>query len=68
MLFVAEVVEGVLQVKLNQQQFLPVFPESKTRFFYRVVKAEIEFELKDGKATQLTLLQGGRKMPARRVE
>ena len=36
------------------------FPLSETRFFFRVADAQIEFTIGDGgRATALTLLQGG---------
>lgn len=46
-----------------------IFPKSRTRFFYKVVPAEIELETRlDGHATGLVLFQGGREMRAARVE
>ena len=45
------------------------FATSETRFFFRVADAQIEFTIgDDGRASALTLFQGGRVMPARRVE
>jgi len=45
------------------------FAESETKFFLKVVEAAIVFTPgPDGKATTLTLHQGGREMPAKRVE
>ena len=50
------------------QPKLELFPESETRFFLKVVDAQIEIQRgPDGKATGLTLFQGGREMPAKRV-
>ena len=44
-----------------------IFPESETRFFLKVVDAEIEFVRgADGKVTGLVLHQGGRDMPGQR--
>jgi CubicO group peptidase (beta-lactamase class C family) len=44
-------------------------PRSNTRFHIAVVNAEIEFTLDaEGKATGLTLTQGGQKMEAKRVK
>lgn len=46
-----------------------LFPESESRFFLKVVDAQIDFERgPDGKATGLVLHQGGRDMPAKRVK
>ncbi|MEO8275686.1 MAG: serine hydrolase [Thermoanaerobaculia bacterium] len=43
-----------------------IFPESPTRFFFKVVDAQIDFVLSDGRATALTLHQGGQNLPAPR--
>ena len=52
----------------GQPQF-EIFAQSETRFFVREVAAQIEFHLDgDGPAEALTLFQGGREMPAARVE
>jgi CubicO group peptidase (beta-lactamase class C family) len=46
-----------------------VYAESETKFFLKVVEAEIEFgEIEEGKAGLLTLRQAGRDMPAKRVD
>ena len=46
-----------------------LFPESETRFFLKVVDAALEFHgAEDGQADALTLYQGGREMPGKRVE
>jgi hypothetical protein len=46
-----------------------IFPESETRFFLKVFDAQLEFQRgPDGKATGVTLYQGGQVMPAKRVE
>jgi CubicO group peptidase (beta-lactamase class C family) len=57
-----------LSEKLGEQQTFPIFPESETKFFPKVVDAEIEFE-KDssGKVTDLVLHQGGRDQKAART-
>lgn len=58
-----------LFVQATGQGKLPVFPESETAFFYKVVDAQLTFELgPDGKATGLVLHQNGQQMPAARVE
>jgi hypothetical protein len=45
------------------------FAESETKFFFKVVDAQIEFTIgDDGRASVLTLHQGGVAMPAKRVE
>lgn len=46
-----------------------LFPESETRFFLKVVDAEVEFVRgADGKAIELVLHQGGRDIKGRRIE
>jgi len=59
-----------LFTKLGAQQAIPIFPESKTMFFPKVVNAEIEFAKDDrqGKPTELILHQSGRDMPAERLD
>jgi hypothetical protein len=58
-----------LYTKLGNQQATPIFPESKTMFFTKVVDAELEFKNDDdqGRPTQLILHQNGRDMPGRRL-
>ena len=52
---------GRLMVQATGQDEYEVFPESDTRFFYRVVDAQITFELgSDGTASALVLHQNGR--------
>jgi hypothetical protein len=46
-----------------------LFAESETRFFLKVVDAQIEFHgAEDGRADSLTLFQGGQELPGARVE
>lgn len=45
------------------------FAESETKFFLKVVDAQLEFAIgDDGRAASVTLFQGGRAMPAKRVD
>jgi CubicO group peptidase (beta-lactamase class C family) len=45
------------------------FAESETKFFFKVVDAQIEFAIGDnGRASMMTLFQGGSAMPAKRVK
>ncbi|MBM3795451.1 MAG: serine hydrolase [Acidobacteria bacterium] len=56
-----------LMTQATRQGKLPVFPESETKFFPKVVDALITFETDEGgKARGLVLEQGGRRMPAKR--
>jgi hypothetical protein len=44
----------------TDQPKLPIFPESETQFFYKLVDAQIEFFKNDqGQTTHLVLYQGG---------
>jgi CubicO group peptidase (beta-lactamase class C family) len=62
------VVGNQLQSQLGAQPVVPVFAESETKFYPRVVEAELTFELDaSGKATALTLRQGGRELRGLRI-
>ncbi len=66
--FVITLEEGGLVARLGAQPALPLFAESETRFFHRVVDAQIEFEVDEsGDVTALVLHQGGREQRAPRV-
>lgn len=56
-----------LMVQVTGQPHFPVFPESETKFFYKVVDAQLTFQ-KDGngKVTSLILHQGGRDQTAKK--
>jgi CubicO group peptidase (beta-lactamase class C family) len=57
-----------LQSQLGGQPVVPLFAESETVFFPRVVDAELEFEIAaDGKASALTLRQNGQEVRAPRL-
>lgn len=50
------------------QNRFEVFPESKTKFFLKVVEAQISFQNDEkGDVTQLTLHQNGRNQPGKRL-
>jgi len=55
--------------KLGNQPAVPIFPESPTRFFLKVVDAQLEFSKDDnqGRPTQLTLHQDGRDIIGKRL-
>jgi CubicO group peptidase (beta-lactamase class C family) len=59
-----------LSGKLGNQPNIPIFPESETVFFLKVVDAQIEFPKDDGsgKASQLVLHQNGRDQTAKRLD
>jgi CubicO group peptidase (beta-lactamase class C family) len=69
--FVMTVTEegGKLMVQATGQSKLPMFAESKTKFFLRVVDAQITFVRgKDGRVKELVLHQGGLDQRAKRVK
>lgn len=60
---------GQLKVKLANQPRFPVFAESETKFFYKVVEAQLTFVLDEaGKTKALILHQGGMNQTAKKVE
>ena len=59
--------DGKLMVQATGQDRFQIFPESDTKFFYKVVDARITFiRDKDGRTKELILHQGGRDMKAAR--
>lgn len=59
--------DGKLMTQATGQQEFELFPESKDRFFLKVVDAQVEFTRDaSGKVTGAILHQGGRSMPASR--
>lgn len=60
--------EQLSEQATNQAAF-PIYPESPNEFFLKVVDAQITFEMdSEGRVTGLVLHQGGRDMPAKKVE
>ncbi|WP_052633465.1 serine hydrolase [Pseudoxanthomonas suwonensis] len=60
--------DGLYAQATGEERF-PIFPESETEFFYRVMYAQITFETgDDGRANALILHQPGLEMRAPRVE
>jgi CubicO group peptidase (beta-lactamase class C family) len=58
-----------LAVKLGNQPRFPVFAESETKFFYKVIEAQITFNLDGaGKVTSLILHQSGADQTAKKIE
>jgi len=56
-----------LMSQATGQQKFPLFAESETKFFLKVVDAQVEFiKGTDGKVNSLVLYQGGRKMEGKR--
>ncbi len=60
--------DGRLMAQATGQDKFQVFPESETKFFYKVVDAQITFEKgNDGKFDKLILHQNGQDMPGIKV-
>lgn len=58
---------GQLMGQATGQQKFPLYAETETKFFLKVVQASLEFQLDDaGKVTGAVLNQNGRSMPAPR--
>jgi CubicO group peptidase (beta-lactamase class C family) len=56
-----------LYAQLTGQPLFRIYPESESKFFYKVVKAKITFERDEqGKVERLVLHQNGKDMPAAR--
>ena len=60
--------DGALFAQATGQGRAPIFPESETEFFYRVVDAQLSFTKDDsGVVTGLILHQGGANQPGQKV-
>ncbi len=60
--------ETKLIAEVTGQPKVELFPESQTKFFIKVVNAQIEFVVDAaGKATSLILYQDGQKLPAKKL-
>jgi len=58
-----------LMAQLTGQPAVGIYPEDKDEFFYRAVDAQISFVRDDdGHVASLILHQGGRDLPAKRIE
>ncbi len=61
--------DGGLHIQATGQSKFPVFPKSETRFYLKVVEADIEFyPSEDGKVDKMTLFQNGAEMKGLRVK
>ena len=58
-----------LKAQASGQPVVDLYPQSETRFYLKIVQAQVEFNVNDdGVAESLTLYQGGQEMNAPRVE
>lgn len=57
-----------LKEQATRQPVFPIYPESKTEFFLKVVDAQISFITNDkGQVTKLVLHQGGQNIPGKKI-
>jgi CubicO group peptidase (beta-lactamase class C family) len=60
--------DGKLMAQATGQEKAQIFPESETKFFYKIVDAQIDFEKgKDGNVEKLVLHQNGQDMPGMKL-
>ena len=57
-----------LFIQATGQDRFEIYPETESLFFLTVVEAKVSFELKDGIVESLTLLQGGQKIPGKKIK
>ena len=60
--------QGPMTVQLTGQQAIPVAAVTQTEFRLIGVDARVVFEVEGGKATGVTIKQGGQEMPMKRVD
>jgi hypothetical protein len=67
--FVLTIEDGRLMAQATGQPKIEIFPESETRWFLKVVDAQVEFQLDGaGQVTGLILTQGGKNIPAKKTK
>jgi D-alanyl-D-alanine-carboxypeptidase/D-alanyl-D-alanine-endopeptidase len=67
-LFTVTLEDGQLMAQATGQDKYPIYAESETEFFYKVVDAQLTFEVgDDGTTEQLVLHQNGGHVPGKRV-
>ena len=58
-----------LTTQITGQPAFPIYPESKTRFFLKIVRSQIFFQTNaQGEVTGLVILQNGRTHPGKRID
>ena len=61
--------EKTFKAQATGQPFFEIFAESETKFFLKVVDAQLEFyKDESGSISSLTLFQGGRQMPGKKIK
>ena len=68
-IFDVQVKNGKMMVGITNQPTQRVYPKSDTEWFYKSVKASLEFDVdKNGKCNSLVLVQNGRRQKATRIK
>ena len=61
--------DGKLMGQATGQPKVELYPEAETKFFLKVVDGQVEFvKSEDGKVTGLILIQGGQRLPGKKVK
>ncbi len=61
--------DGKLFERATGQEAFEIYPESESKFYMKVVDAQIEFKRdENGKVNEMILYQGGREVPGKKVE
>jgi len=61
--------DGKLMGQATGQPKVELFPEAETKFFLKVVNGQVEFvKSEDGRVNGLVLIQGGQKLPGRKIK
>jgi CubicO group peptidase (beta-lactamase class C family)/uncharacterized protein YneR len=61
--------EGRLMGQATGQPKVELYPEEETKFFIKVFDAQVEFvKSEDGRVTALVLIQGGQRLPGKKVK
>ncbi len=61
--------DGKLFERATGQEAFEIYPESDSKFYMKVVQAQIEFKRdENGKVNEMILFQGGREIPGKKVE
>jgi bla regulator protein blaR1 len=69
MLFIVKREGNQLKAQLTGQPFSDIYPESETKFFWKIVDAQVEFTAGTGGATEkATIFQYGQVLPMPRID
>jgi hypothetical protein len=69
MLFIVKRDGNQLKAQITGQPFADIYPEAESKFFYKIVDAQLEFAASaGGSAESVTLFQNGQVMPMPRID